>query len=86
VLRELKATTIVGRVGGNATTIVDGVCASACVYLFMGGAKRYVPAGSRLGVHAMADVRAPATSSTAAISGPAPSLNEPPPPCGTMCE
>jgi hypothetical protein len=59
ILRELRATTIVGRVGGNATTIVDGVCASACVYLFMGGNRRYVPQGSVLGVHAMADVPSP---------------------------
>ncbi len=59
ILRELRATTIVGRVGSNATTIADGVCASACVYLFMGGSKRYVPAGSLLGVHAMADVPSP---------------------------
>jgi len=59
VLRELQATTIVGRVGANATTIADGICASACVYLFMGGAKRYVPPGSRLGVHAMANIPSP---------------------------
>jgi hypothetical protein len=56
VLRRLGVTTIVGCVGANAARIADGRCASACVYLFMGGKARYIPEGSLLGVHAMADV------------------------------
>jgi hypothetical protein len=33
-------------------TVVNGVCASACVFVLMGGSQRVVPAGSRIIVHA----------------------------------
>jgi hypothetical protein len=56
VLRRLGATVIVGRVGESATRIWGGSCASACPFLLMGGRRRYVPDGSRVGVHAMADI------------------------------
>ncbi len=34
-------------------SVVPGQCASACVYTLMGGKKRIVPDGARLGVHRM---------------------------------
>lgn len=37
-----------GRAGDRA---VNGACVSACVYAFLGGQHRFVPARSRLGVH-----------------------------------
>ncbi len=33
------------------TTQVDGVCASACAYVFLGGARREMTRGSRIGFH-----------------------------------
>jgi hypothetical protein len=53
VFRAIKATVIVGRAvpAGAGYTLAPGGCASACVYSLMGGARRIVPEGSRVGVH-----------------------------------
>jgi hypothetical protein len=55
VLRSIKATVIVARAvpAGNGYTLAPGGCASACVFSLMGGVKRVVPEGSRVGVHWM---------------------------------
>jgi hypothetical protein len=55
VLRSIKATVIVGRAipNGSGYTIAPGGCASACVFSLMGGVKRVVPEGSKVGVHWM---------------------------------
>jgi hypothetical protein len=55
VFRAIKATVIVGRAvpSGSGYTIGPGGCASACVFSLMGGVKRVVPDGSKLGVHWM---------------------------------
>lgn len=39
--------------GAGQLGVVPGHCASACVYALMGGKKRVVPSGARLGVHRM---------------------------------
>lgn len=39
--------------GGTSLAVVPGQCASACIYTLMGGKKRIVPDGARLGVHRM---------------------------------
>ncbi len=53
VLRKLGTSVFVGRVVtlGGQTIAVNGSCMSACVYALMGGSKRFVTAGSRVGVH-----------------------------------
>jgi len=56
-LRRLGIRTVVARVGrshGGAGPVVlgNGVCASACVFVLMGGETRLVPPGSRIFVHA----------------------------------
>jgi hypothetical protein len=55
VFRSIKATVIVARAvpSGSGYTIAPGGCASACVFALMGGVKRVVPDGSKLGVHWM---------------------------------
>jgi hypothetical protein len=55
VLRSIRATVIVGRAvnNGSGYTIAPGGCASACVFSLMGGVKRVVPEGSKVGVHWM---------------------------------
>ncbi len=57
VLRSIKATVIVARVvpSGNGYALAPGGCASACVFSLMGGVKRVVPEGSKVGVHWMSD-------------------------------
>jgi len=53
VLRALKTSVFVGRVVtlNGQTIAVNGSCMSACVYTLMGGHKRFVTPGSRVGVH-----------------------------------
>ena len=53
VLRKLRTSVFVGRVVtlGGQRIAVNGSCMSACVYALMGGNKRFVPTGSRVGVH-----------------------------------
>jgi hypothetical protein len=55
VFRAIKATVIVARAESNGFgggyTIKPGGCASACAIALMGGAKRIVPDGSKVGVH-----------------------------------
>lgn len=53
VLRKLKTSVFVGRVVtlNGQTIAVNGSCMSACVYTLMGGHKRFVTAGSRIGIH-----------------------------------
>jgi hypothetical protein len=55
VFRSIKATVIIGRAipNGSGYTIAPGGCASACVFSLMGGVKRVVPDGSKVGVHWM---------------------------------
>jgi hypothetical protein len=55
VFRQIRATVIVGRAvpSGSGYGIAPGGCASACVFALMGGAKRIVPPGSKVGVHWM---------------------------------
>lgn len=52
IFRQMKITTVVGQVSPGR--MATGDCHSACVYLLMGGVKRVVPDGSRVGVHQMA--------------------------------
>ena len=58
MFRKLGAAVIVARTveeeGTDRAHVVPGACMSACVYAFMGGAKRVVPTVSRLGIHRMA--------------------------------
>jgi hypothetical protein len=55
-LRRLGARTVVARLGqtrgGGGPVLGTGICASACVFVLMGGASRLVPPGSRIFVHA----------------------------------
>jgi hypothetical protein len=51
ILRRLKMTAVIGQVRPGSVTTGD--CHSACVYTLMGGVKRVVPEGSRVGVHRM---------------------------------
>jgi hypothetical protein len=55
VFRAIKATVIVARAEssgfGGTYTLKPGGCASACAIALMGGAKRIVPDGSKVGVH-----------------------------------
>lgn len=53
VLRKLRTNVFVGRVMSQDghTAAVNGSCMSACVYTLMGGSRRFVTAGSRVGVH-----------------------------------
>ncbi len=55
VFRQIKATVIIARAvpSGRGYTLGPGGCASACVFSLMGGVKRVVPQGSRVGVHWM---------------------------------
>lgn len=48
-LRALNFTVVPGVVQGGE--IRRGVCGSACVFIFMGGARRPVPAGSVVAIH-----------------------------------
>lgn len=48
--RRLGIRMLVGRL--TAQGVAPGTCASACVYVFMGGAERRLVPGSRLAVHA----------------------------------
>ncbi len=58
MFRKLGAAVIVARTveeeGSDRAHVIPGACMSACVYAFMGGAKRVVPTVSRLGIHRMA--------------------------------
>jgi hypothetical protein len=55
-LRRLGVRTVVARLGQTrerlGPALGTGVCASACVFVLMGGASRLVPPGSRVVVHA----------------------------------
>jgi hypothetical protein len=53
VLRKLRTSVFVGRVTSlnGQTIVVNGACMSACVYMMMGGSKRFVSESSRIGVH-----------------------------------
>jgi hypothetical protein len=55
IFRAINATVVVGRAvrSGSGYSLAPGVCASACVFSLMGGKKRFVPDGSRIGVHWM---------------------------------
>ena len=57
VFRQIGAVVIVASalsVGeGDQALMVSGACLSACVYAFVGGARRVVPSISRLGIHRM---------------------------------
>jgi hypothetical protein len=55
VFRQIKATVIIARAvpSGRGYTLAPGGCASACVFSLMGGVKRVVPQGSRVGIHWM---------------------------------
>jgi hypothetical protein len=78
VFRSIKATVIIGRAipNGAGYTIAPGGCASACVFSLMGGVKRVVPDGSRVGVHWMSAPTPQVFSGN--VSTPDPSrVNEP---------
>jgi hypothetical protein len=70
VLRRLKMSVGVGRAGGSISTtggVTNGYCLSACVFVLAGGTKRFVLAGSKVGVHsgsAGAQVRDPLGTGT----------------------
>ena len=57
LLRETDTTVSVGRTipfDGNDpvySEVVDGICASACAYAFLGGKQRFFSAGGKLGFH-----------------------------------
>ena len=51
LLRQLGASTTVGRPAARASGIEPAQCFSACVFVFLGGIYRYMPSGSVLGVH-----------------------------------
>lgn len=55
MLRRIGAATVVARAGSEgfagAGGVTSGRCYSACVYALMGGKKRVIPAGSRVGIH-----------------------------------
>lgn len=51
VFRRLRATVIVAEEGDPPPR--PSICFSACVYAFIGGARRIAPPGSQLGVHRM---------------------------------
>ena len=57
-LRKVGALAIVARAAyprarGRSVALTTGECYSACVYALMGGAKRVVPHGSKVGIHRM---------------------------------
>ena len=56
ILRNLNAHTAVGQaiVRSGKVELEPGLCASACVLAFMGGATRSIPKSARLGVHSWA--------------------------------
>ena len=57
MLRKIGAATVVARASGSQEVlagqsgITAGRCYSACVYALMGGKKRVIPPGSRIGIH-----------------------------------
>ena len=57
MLRKIGAATVVARANGSQeilagqSGITAGRCYSACVYALMGGKKRVIPPGSRIGIH-----------------------------------
>lgn len=55
LMRRAKMTVVVGRPVGATVTrssgMTSGTCASACVLVLAGGAKRFTIPGSRVGVH-----------------------------------
>ena len=57
MLRKIGAATVVARASGTQdilagqSGITAGRCYSACVYALMGGKKRVIPPGSRIGIH-----------------------------------
>ena len=56
LLRRMGAAAVVAGVypnGSGGTVMTNGQCFSACVYAFMGGRKRVVPASSQIGIHRM---------------------------------
>jgi hypothetical protein len=67
MIRQAGYDTMLGKTVGNARRGADGsiviestgstpgVCASACAYAFLGGKKRHVPSGSKIGVHQHSD-------------------------------
>jgi len=50
LVRRLGVTVIVGQAASD-TSVVAGYCNSACTFVLMGGKKRIVPRGSRVGIH-----------------------------------
>lgn len=50
-IRQYGFATEVGRYDPAAKRLGPGICASACIYAFMGGVARAVVPGSRVGVH-----------------------------------
>jgi hypothetical protein len=50
-IRKLGFSTVVGRLDPIGHKLGPGICASACVYAFIGGVERRVTAGSKVGVH-----------------------------------
>lgn len=50
-IRKLGFSTVVGRLDPIGHKLGPGMCASACVYAFIGGVDRRVTAGSKVGVH-----------------------------------
>lgn len=69
VFRAIKATVIIGTAVRTTTgyTVGPGGCASACVFSLMGGVKRFVPEGSKVGVHWMSEPTPQVFSGTVAL-------------------
>jgi hypothetical protein len=69
VFRSIKATVIIARAvpSGAGYTLAPGGCASACVFSLMGGTKRVVPQGSKVGVHWMSAPTPQVFSGTVAL-------------------
>jgi hypothetical protein len=69
VFRQIKATVIVARAvpSANGYALAPGGCASACVFSLMGGVRRIVPQGSKVGVHWMSAPTPQVFSGTVAL-------------------
>ena len=51
MLRKIGAATVVARAAAPGSGITAGRCYSACVYALMGGKRRIIPPGSKVGIH-----------------------------------
>ena len=58
-IRKHGFATLVGRYDAQANRFGPGTCASACIFTLMGGVRRSVAAGSRVGVHEVHVDRSP---------------------------